>query len=345
MSRITKIVVIIVLLAATTSLHYLTALEQHYYHVFYRTLYFIPIVLAGFWFGLRGALVTSGTASLAYLPFVIMHWEVFSAADFDKLMEIVVYNVVGLVAGVLRDRERAEQARLKEAEKLAAMGRALSGAAHDMRTPLIAIGGFTNLLLKQLQRIDPTNPESVTQVVKTGQEKLNIVINETRRLENMVRDMLDFSRPLQLNRSETNVATILVESLSLVQEVARKHQVNVVNETTAELSEVSLDAMRIKQVLINLLTNAVQASPQRDEVRVRCYCEGCDLVIDVADRGSGIPLENRAEVFLPFFTTKQEGTGLGLPIVGKIVDAHGGQIHILDNPEQGVTFRVRIPTK
>lgn len=345
MNRTAKITVIIALLAGTTFLHYFTASHHQHYHIVYRTLYFVPIVLAGFWFGLWGALPTSATASIAYLPFVAINWQGFSAADFDRLMELVIYNVVALVAGILRDREREEQRRLQQAEKLSAMGKALSGAAHDMKTPLIAIGGFANLLLKQLQRVSPADPESVAQLVKTGEEKLNVVIKETRRLENMVRDMLDFSRPLQLERSQTSFANILQETFALVEEVAQRHRVSVVNESATELPEVSVDVMRMKQVLINLIINAVQASPEGEQVRVHCYQAPPDLVIDVIDCGCGIPLEKRTDVFSPFFTTKQEGTGLGLPIVGKIVDAHGGRISIVDNPQKGVTFRVKLPSQ
>jgi signal transduction histidine kinase len=96
-------------------------------------------------------------------------------------------------------------------------------------------------------------------------------------------------------------------------------------------------------MVINLVTNATQASPEGETVRIRCYEKGKSLVIDVTDRGPGIPSDKRQEVFSPFYTTKKEGTGLGLPIIKKIVEAHEGRTAILDNPGSGITFRVEIP--
>jgi signal transduction histidine kinase len=101
--------------------------------------------------------------------------------------------------------------------------------------------------------------------------------------------------------------------------------------------------MRMKQVFINLVTNAIQASPKGGEVVVSNYANGNSLAIDVSDCGCGIPTDKRLEIFSPFFTTKKEGTGLGLPIVKKIVEAHRGSVEIFDNPGKGITFRVTIP--
>jgi signal transduction histidine kinase len=99
----------------------------------------------------------------------------------------------------------------------------------------------------------------------------------------------------------------------------------------------------MKQVLINLLMNAVQASPAGKEVKLRCYCRGEALSIDIIDRGYGIRREQKDEIFSPFFTTKKGGTGLGLPIVKKIVETHGGEVTHLENPGGGTIFRVQIP--
>jgi two-component system sensor histidine kinase HydH len=101
--------------------------------------------------------------------------------------------------------------------------------------------------------------------------------------------------------------------------------------------------MRMKQVVINLVINAVQASPEGETVIVRSHYKGQNLAIDIVDQGSGIPSEKREEIFYPFVSTKKEGTGLGLAIVRKIIEAHNGQVRILDNPKRGVTFRVLIP--
>lgn len=230
----------------------------------------------------------------------------------------------------LIQRERSVKA-LKDAERLAGIGRALSSVAHDMKTPLVAIGGFTKLVQSHLS---PENPDLA---------KMQIVLNETDRLEKLVRDMLDFSKPLDLDLSREQISKIIDESLEITKSLAEKKEVMLEAEPPGPIELVSLDRARIKQALINLLTNAVQASPEGTTVYVRYRQKDRDLFIDIVDCGCGIPAEIRKEIFSPFFTTKREGTGLGLPIVRKIIEAHGGHIEILDNVEGGSIFRITIP--
>jgi signal transduction histidine kinase len=110
----------------------------------------------------------------------------------------------------------------------------------------------------------------------------------------------------------------------------------------AQTAPLLLDRLRIKQVFINLLTNAIEASPDGRTVKIRYCTRGGELIVEVADRGPGIAFEIRKDIFLPFFTTRKEGTGLGLPIVKKIIEAHKGSLEVLDNLN-GATFRVRLP--
>jgi signal transduction histidine kinase/HAMP domain-containing protein len=231
-------------------------------------------------------------------------------------------------------RRRRAQKVLRESESLAAIGRAMSAVAHDMKTPLIAIGGFARLVQRHLEKSGPDH------------ESLGIVIEETRRLEIMLKDMLDFSRPLALQRSDGDIHELIAKCIVVADVMAQGKGVNLQNDSVRSAVAVSFDAMRMKQVLLNLLTNAIQASPEGEEVVVRSQLNGDHIfVIDVIDHGCGIPSNDRDEVFSPFFTTKKEGTGLGLPIVKKIIEAHRGNIQILDNHGKGVTFRVQIPVQ
>lgn len=232
----------------------------------------------------------------------------------------------------IMQRERAEKT-MRESERLTAMGRALAAVAHDMKTPLIAIGGFTRLVQRQIEKNVP------------AQDKLEIVIRETRRLENMVKDMLDFSRPLSLELSKGDISQLVDECIALVSLPARERGVSIRCLSGGDVPPAVLDFMRMKQVLINLVTNAIQASPRGGEVIVRNSMNCNSLMVDVIDSGCGIPPDKRHEIFSPFYTTKKEGTGLGLPIVKKIVESHGGRIEILDNQEKGTIFRVVIPVE
>jgi signal transduction histidine kinase len=326
-----KIIIIAILVGGITLLHYFTELKEHLYHLSYQGLYFLPVMLAGFWFGLKGGLVTSLGITIVYLPFTVMYWNGFSAGDFNSIMEMVLYNTVAVVIGGLRDRERTMQRRLHEAGRLAAMGKAVSGLAHDLKTPLIAIGGISRLVHRNLEEDSP------------HREKLSIIVKETQRLERMVKDMLDFSRPLELHRTQEDITEVISQSLAIVSDLAQERNVRVEWQPPQNLLVTSLDETRIKQALINLLTNAIEASPEGETVAVYSYQKGRKIIIDVCDRGYGIPVDKREEIFSPFFTTKKNGTGLGLPIAKKIVEAHKGYLEVREHREKGVIFRVIVP--
>jgi two-component system, NtrC family, sensor histidine kinase HydH len=328
---IAKMTIIIALAGGISLISYLTPEADHYYHVFSQELYFLPLILAAFWFGMRGALAATVGISALYLPFMAMEWKGFSPADFGRMMELITYVIVGGTLAVLRKREERKQKSLREAESLAGIGRAISGVAHDLKTPLIAIGGFTKLVMGKLPKDDPNH------------EKLAIVMKETARMEKLVKDMLDFSKPALIQRSMEDLRQIIGETLDVMATTAAERGITVKSQVSEDLPSISMDADRIKQVLINLVVNAIQASPDGGSVGLRGYRKGRALIIDVSDSGCGIPDDKKEEVFLPFVTTKKQGTGLGLCIVKKIVEAHDGYLKVLDNSDKGVTFRVVIP--
>jgi signal transduction histidine kinase len=328
--RQTQIALIVILVAGITLLHYLTDRSRYHYHIFYGELYLLPIFLAGLWLGLRGALATSLGITACYLPFVYWHWYGFSPNDFDRLLSIALYNFIAAFIGVLKDRETIAQERLLKDECLAAMGKSLAAVAHDMKTPLVAIGVLAQRLQKKFKNDDP------------DREKSDIIVRETARLEKMMHNMLDFSRPLALKLSQGYLNEIVKRSLNIVAETAQKKKVTIESLLFPDLPAVAFDAMRMEQVIVNLALNAVQASPEGQKVTIRTSMVGKNIVIDVADYGSGISLDHRAKAFDPFFTTKKEGTGLGLAIVKKIVEAHKGSLEISDNAPKGTIFRVML---
>jgi signal transduction histidine kinase len=256
-----------------------------------------------------------------------------SIFDLDRLVDLFLYNVVAAAIGILRDRQRAEEKRARESANLAAAGKAVSALAHDMKTPLIAIGGFSELVKRYIREDHP------------HRDKLDIIIGETRRLENMVKDMLDFSRPLELNCSIDHVDEVIEECLRMIEGEARRRKILVKHKSAPGLSATSIDRMRMKQVLINLIMNAIQASPEGETVLVEAYQKRNQSIIEVTDCGCGVPLDLKTEIFAPFFSTKKDGTGLGLPIVRKIVEAHQGKVLLLDNNRCGSTFRLILPMR
>ena len=322
------------LLVSLTLLLYVSpriAHDRYHLEIVFQRLYFLPIVLGCLWFDLTGGLIAFCAVFLLLIPHHVSRWAGMTPDDLTRIMQIVVYFVIAVVLGKTASLQKREQLKAKQAENLAAIGRALSAVAHDMKTPLIAIGGFANLIKKHLL---PDNPDC---------SKLDIIISETARLEGMVKDMLDFSRPLDLNRIEVDIRSMIEECLAIVEENAKTQKVSLKAISADDLPPMPVDPMRIRQALINLLTNAVQSCSEGDNVTISSFRKGKDLFIEVIDCGCGIPPEMREAIFSPFFTTRKNGTGLGLPIVKKIVEAHGGSLEIIDNPSKGLTFRMIIP--
>lgn len=312
-------------------LHYFTLPHMRYQHAVYRMLFYLPLVLGSLWFGLKGALYVSGSVSVFYLPHLIKQWQGLSLENFHKLTEGILYIVIAVILGLLVEKERKKHRALLRAESLAAIGRTVSEIAHDMKTPLMAIGGFTTLVSRKLGSEDPSR------------KKLEIVIQQTARLDAMVKEMLAFGKPMELDATKTNINDLIEESLAVAQPTAREAGVELEADLEPSLPSLSVDVAKIKQVILNLITNAVQASPAGEKVLVKTHRSGNGIRLEVVDCGCGIREEDRERVFEPFFSTKGEGTGLGLGIVKKIVEAHGGEVFFDPNAEQGVTFKVRLP--
>ncbi len=327
----TKVVFIALMIGGILSLHYFTLPYMRYQHALYRMLFSVPLVLGGLWFGLKGAIYVCASVSILYLPYTIKQWQGFSLEHFHELLEALLYIIIALILGSLVEKERKKHRALLQAEGLAAIGRAISEVAHDMKTPLMAIGGFANQVSRKLPQDDP------------NQKKLDVVIQETARLESMVKAMLDFGRPLEIQPAKISLNELVLESIEVAQPVARKTGVELKADLEQSLPSPLLDGPRIKQVLLNLMTNAVHASPAGERVLVRTRLERNVVVLEVVDRGCGITEEHRESVFHPFFSTKKGGTGLGLGIVKKIAEAHRGEVSFRPNPGKGVTFSVRFP--
>lgn len=329
--RKTKITLIIILVLSVTFLHYSAHESPYYYFVFYGELYFLPIILAGFWFGLRSALATSLGITVCYTPYIAVHWQGFSLVDLDRMLSIALYNFSAIIIGVVKEREVIAQRQLLKTESLVVMGKSLAAVAHDIKSPLAVIGVFARRLQKKTTDADP------------NQEKLNIIIQETEHLERMMHNMLDFSKPLMLNFLDSDINKILKESVSVVAENAHAREVAIDCDFSSDLPLIALDAFRIREVIINLAMNAVEASPEGGSVTLCSFNTDTGVVIEVGDCGGGLPPELKTQVFDPFFTTKKEGTGLGLAIAKKIVEAHKGSLELIDNFPTGIVLRVTLP--
>jgi signal transduction histidine kinase len=324
---------IALMIASVLCLHYFTFPGMRYHHAVYRMLFYLPLILGSLWFGMKGALSVCLSVSFLFLPYAIMQWRGFTFENFQMLLEGVLYILIAFIIGVLVERERKKHRALLRAEKLSAVGKAVSEIAHDMKTPLMAIGGFATQVSGKLGRDDP------------DQKKLGIVIEETTRLESMVREMLDFAKPIEIGNAKTSLNALVQEAIEVSEPMAKENGVALQNDPAPSLPSLHLDAPKMKQALLNLFANAIQASSDGKDVVVRTRLEGRSVVLEVVDSGHGITEEHSQNIFHPFFSTKMEGSGLGLGIVKRIVEAHGGEISFVSIPGEGTTFAVRLPVK
>jgi signal transduction histidine kinase len=233
-------------------------------------------------------------------------------------------------------RQRREQDQLREelrrAEHLAALGKLLAGVAHEVRTPLAGIRSTVQLW----QRLPDTarTPGS-----------LDAVIGAVDRLNGIVSRLLYFSRADSAERQPVDVNQVLREALGLLAAQAAEQGVALDEDLAADLPPVSGSAGALRQVALNLLTNALQAMPHGGQLRCRTRFLAAEGQVEVlvSDTGPGISAEDRRHLFEPFFTTRPEGTGLGLALCREIVTNHGGRIEYEAGAAQGATFRVVLP--
>ena len=227
------------------------------------------------------------------------------------------------------------QAKLAHAERMATIGRLVSGVAHEVNNPLAAILGFTDLLIE--------NPE----IPASAHESLEIILQETQRTKNIVQDLLSFARQRPVQREAVRLGAILRQTIKLRSYDFTSHGVEVVEEFDEELPATIGDSQQLQQVFLNIVNNAydaIQEAGRRGVVRLRTKRAGDLIEVAISDNGTGIA--DTARIFDPFFTTKPtgKGTGLGLSICYGIVRAHGGEIQCWNNENgEGSTFLVKLP--
>jgi len=246
-------------------------------------------------------------------------------------------NAVNSVVVVMTDITDAAllQSKLAHSEKMATIGRLVSGVAHEVNNPLAAILGFTDLLLE-----NPAVPES-------AREDLQIILQETQRTKDIVQDLLSFARQRPVQRELVQLNAVLRQTIKLRSYDFASHGVEVAENFEDGLAPALGDAQQLQQVFLNILNNAydaVQESGQRGHIAISTKRNGESLEVAISDNGIGIIDAQR--IFDPFYTTKQvgKGTGLGLSICYGIVRAHGGEIQCWNHgAEPGSTFLVRLP--
>jgi two-component system sensor histidine kinase HydH len=329
---------------------YTGAIESHFW-----LLLLLPVVTAAGTFGLVGTLLFSVVASGIYLSFLLyINWAQMTveSQDLSELVARVAFlAMAGSLANSLAEdlRVQSEKHRrtaehlaeanrqvmlaheaVRRSDKLAALGQLTAGLAHELRNPLGTIKASAEMLDKELSAENAV-----------AREVAGFISTEVDRTNSLVTRFLQFARPLKLRMEPADLAHLLDRAIAEAEREAP--QIKVYRNYALEIPPFPFDAELMERVFYNLVLNAAQATPNGGTVTVKTRAEGRTAEIAVIDRGVGIGKAQMKDIFNPFFTTKPEGVGLGLAIVAKIVDEHGGKIAVESEPGKGSIFCVSLP--
>ena len=253
------------------------------------------------------------------------------------MMERLAGNNPGRVPALavrLRDPEATRQIgrQLQTADRLTAISRITGGVAHEVKNPLNAILMHVDVARMKLEKGE-------TDLAP----QMDIISREIVRLDRVVKTFLDFTRPLELNLTEIPLEEFMRESVELANPQAAAAGIEVTVEQLVDSAVIRGDRDLLKQALLNIAGNAIEAMPQGGKLRLTYSIEGDEAEIRISDTGPGIPPELREKIFRLYFTTKKEGSGIGLAMTFRIVQLHDGTIDFVSEPEKGTTFFVRLP--
>jgi signal transduction histidine kinase len=234
----------------------------------------------------------------------------------------------------LRDPEAARQVgrQLQTADRLAAISRITSGVAHEVKNPLNAILMHVELARMKLARED-------TDVAP----QMEIISREILRLDRVVKTFLDFTRPVELHAAEVPLDSFVREIVDLAAPQAEAAGIRVSVGADTDAANIRVDVDLMKQAILNVVVNAIQAMPHGGELRIECAVRDEEAEIRISDTGVGIPPELRDKIFRLYYTTKPEGSGIGLAMTFRIVQLHDGSIDFTSEPGAGTTFVLRLP--
>jgi len=322
----------------------------------YWPIYFLPVVTAalycGTWMTLLWTLIASG-AYCSYLYPAMQEYEVTAEAIGYLALRVMFFFLAAMVVNRFSQQSRKQtqlyrelaerlaetnrrleqaQAEARRSERLAALGQLSAGLAHEIRNPLGVIKGSSEMLSQKLQASD-----------ELSRELAGYISTEVNRLSALVTEFLDFARPLHAQLAPGDVTAMLERTIEIVEHRWKGKAVRVERNYGSHLPLVPLDESLCEQAFLNLVQNAFEAMEEtggtlRVEARMSSLNghEGIEIVL--ADTGTGVPEKLREEIFNPFVTTKKTGVGLGLSIVSKIIDGHGGRIRVENGAEGGARF-------
>lgn len=325
-----NIFLILILISALliTYLHYSTLPQIHELHNVYAELYYLPILMGALVFGLRGALLTYAGVSVLYIPYIYLNWTGGFSFAANKMSHAFFSGVIAVVAGFLADREKKLRIHSEKDHYLASLGRASAAIVHDLRSPLITVAGFAKRIYEEKGDI---------------REESQFIINAARKMQLIVDDVMDFAKPVMIDERREDLRSVVRSACDGCTAKAGEKEIDMVVDVPADALMVQVDALKMERALVNLISNAIDASLVGSSVLVNAEAVNDRLIVRIKDSGSGMDRETVENIFIPFYTKKSSGTGLGMAIAKKIIEGHLGAIHIYSQEQTGTEIVVELP--
>jgi signal transduction histidine kinase len=252
---------------------------------------------------------------------------------------MIAFVVLRQQFGILSEKHARAEAALRRRDRLAAMGELASTVAHEVRNPLNAIGMTAQRLRREFLAGGRPSGAPDDEELK---ELLDVLAGETQRIDRIVQQFLDYARPPRLAPRKTDLRDMLDAAAGALRAQAATRRITI-DSDVAGAGDAVCDPDQLKQAVDNLLRNAIDASPDGGRVRLEAGRDGADAVMTVVDEGPGIPADIVPKIFDLYFTTKADGTGVGLAVTNQIVEAHQGRIDVDSTPGRGTRMSIRIP--
>jgi signal transduction histidine kinase len=268
--------------------------------------------------------------TIAHFKYRVMVTSILIMGLLFVIVRYIVKRGEDIIAKRAEERLLLEQ-KLNQAERLASLGEMVAAVSHQIRTPLGIISSTAELLKRKLTPMEPQD------------QLADVIVQEANRLNSIVTDFLNSARPATPNLMPCNVNDILEKNLSFLAPEIEKNGYKIHKRLATHVREIQADPGLLYEAFLNILMNAMQAMPAGGTITVELADREDTLTIVFSDEGKGIPDDVLKKIWRPFFTTKDKGSGLGLPIVKKIVEGHGGNVRVENGPEKGVQVIVTLP--
>jgi len=347
------------LILVITSLHYLTPVTLHPVHELLKATYFLPILIFAYLYGVKGGFISALVITFLYLPHIMFQWGGNFVMNISRFLMIVLYHIIGSLTGYLWQKEKKERKRyqdtserlenslqklkhsteekeiiesqLRTAERLSTLGELTASLAHEIRNPLGSIRGVAEILRDDTQS-------------KTNKKFVNILLEETKRLDGVVANYLSYAKPRESKKQTVLIKDMIDSTISLLGHQIRKKNIDIEINIDPENSSLNCDEGLIRQALLNILLNAIQATPVKGKITIESKQNNKYIQLHIIDTGPGFSQDVLLHLFEPFYTTKDEGSGLGLAITKRIIDGHKGRIYAKNSEPHGAEITLKFET-